>query len=96
MQGNEGDFGWAVDTYGGSTANALVHIEGLGGRVVAGLGIVRTTLGGGWGVVVGTLGEAVRILNGMVVPAGGFMEHKVGERVPEESYLSGVGVPAEG
>ena len=70
MQGDEGDFGWAVDTYGSGAANALVYIEGLACGVV--------------------------ILGGMVVPAGGLTEHKVGERVPEESYLSGMGVPAEG
>ena len=63
MQGDEGDFGWAVDTYGSGAANALVYIERL---------------------------------NAMIVPAGGFMEHKVGEGVSEESYLSGMGVPAEG
>ena len=63
MQGDESDFGGAVDTYGSGAANAFVYIEGL---------------------------------NAMVVPAGGLVEHKVGEGVPEESYLSGVGVSAEG
>lgn len=70
MQGDEGDFGGAVDTYGCGAANAFVYIERLACRVV--------------------------IMSRMVVPAGGFMEHKVGERVSEESYLSGMGVPAEG
>ena len=61
-EGDEGDFGGAVDTYGSSTANALVYIERLGG---------------------------------MVVPACGLAEHKVGEGVPEDAHLSCVGVSAE-
>ena len=35
-------------------------------------------------------------LGGVVVPAGGFAEHKVGEGMSEDAHLSRVSVSAEG
>ena len=47
------------------------------------------------GVGVVTLGCEVLSVGGVVVPACGLAEHKVGEGVPEDAHLSCVGVPAE-